>query len=135
MLYLFLRQMENHAMAHILPHPGHDSGDEILLHLPLIPAAAGPRPHSEIWQWKNPSSAIPDLTWYQCLGTTERLEQRQEDKKMWSPEPAAPGREAGTAHPWSCGTSQCLTHLEGNTALRCVGSPSCAHCSLGCGCS
>lgn len=87
---------------------------------------------------KIPLLLYQSLTWYQWLGATERLEQRQEDKKMWSPEPAAPGREAGTAHPWSCGTLQCLTHLEGNTAFRCVGSPSCAqvtHCSLGCGCS
>lgn len=30
---------------------------------------------------------------------------------MWAPEPPAPGRAAGTAHPWSSGTSQCLTHV------------------------
>lgn len=56
--------VENHAMAHTLPYPGHDPGDETLLHLPLIPAAAGPRLHIEISQWKNPSSADQRLTWY-----------------------------------------------------------------------
>lgn len=45
------------------------------------------------------------------MGTTERLEPEQEAKKMWAPELPAPGREAGTAHPWSSGTLQCLTHV------------------------
>lgn len=67
-------------MAHTVPHPGHDPGDELLLHLPLISAAAGPRLHNEISQWENPSSAIPEADLI-SIGGWEPLRSLSKDRK------------------------------------------------------
>lgn len=127
-------------MAHTLPYPGHDPGDETLLHLPLIPAAAGPRLHIEISQRKNPSSADQRLTWYLLVvGNHWEAWARtgsQENVGTWATSSWQGGWYCPSMELWDFAVPH--TCLEGNTALGCVGSLSHAHvthCSLRCGCS